>query len=265
MFRSMRALCIISAGILTASLTAAPGASAQPTPTGDAAGPVKSGVRGRVVIDPAIRDAKVWPVDEERAKLLRARGWVRRATGHGPVARITEPNPALVIAIGGLNQRDPETHAITLENGAFSPPQLLTTRAHKIALENKQGEAMTFVIDGEEVSLKAGEKRDLQAPSSGAHVFKVRELPFASASVRVLDKATLLTAQTDGILPTLPMEPGEYELAIFHGARQLHSRELPVEGGKFVAIDATVSANGVVTVSLKDGGLQIIGPGGGAP
>lgn len=222
----------------------------------------RSGVRARLVIADELLTAPEWPVSDERAAELRGTYRVRRPTGRGVSRPAREPNREVVVVIEGARGGAPAPRRITIEGSRFVPSEIVVTKPGEVLVENHQGRFVTLDrLKGGVVTLvNAGDRERLDLPV-GEHRLTLREFPFARATVRVLDTAIFLRWNEDGEVPFVPVKAGDYKLAFYHGSTPLLVQPLSIPDDAVVAIDATISANGVVTVSLKDGGLQVARPG----
>jgi hypothetical protein len=237
------------------------------TPAFAQSGAVKSGVRGRVVVAPELELATTWPSSDEARRALEGTARIRRPSGHGPTAPLTEPMPALVLVLEGA-RHPPEQPGpvVVIEGMRFVPGQVVLSRPASLTLENRQKKPVTVSLVGGETlaSLAPGQKTAVSL-RAGEHTLVLDELPFASIQVRVLQKALVLPLRPAGEIAPTVVEGGDYQLAFYHGARALLAQGLTIPVEHFVAIDAAISANGVVTVSIKDGDLQVAVPPGRAP
>lgn len=225
-------------------------------------GAVKSGVRGRVVIAPELNQATTWPSSEEASKALQGSARIRRPSGRGPVAPLTEPMPPLVVALEGARPaQEQKPGTLVVEGMRFVPAQAVLGRAGPLLVKNQQKKPVTVILENGEtrVTLAPGATEEVPL-SQGTHTLALQELPFANAEVRVLPKALFLPVSSDGEIAPTVVEAGDYQLTFYHGARALRVQDLSIPDDRFVAIDAAVSANGVVTVSIKDGDLKVAVP-----
>lgn len=223
-------------------------------------GALKSGVRGRVVIAPELASATTWPMGEEEQKRLSQGARVRRPTGHAVVRENTEPMPELVVVLEGARPpQKPEPRQMRIEGMRFVPAQVLVSRPGEVRITNAQRVAVTVGRVGGEAlgTIQPGEAGDFVL-DEGDHALLLREMPFARAQVKVLGPSRFLPVSSAGEIEPLAVEGGEYQLAFYHGARALRVQSLPLPDDRYLAIDAAISANGVVTVSIKDGNLQVV-------
>jgi hypothetical protein len=231
--------------------------------------PKEVGVRGRLVVAAELASAKVWPVDEERAKLLRSPANIRRLRGRVPLP-LKEPMPALAVVVEGEDVRavpSPERRLV-VEGMRFSPGQALLPRAGSIVIEN-QHDTFVTVVDTRVVggktetnalaTIAAGAKESVEL-GDGEHTLGLKELPYARANVRVLRQGRILPVNADGTIPYVDLASGDYSLAFFLGAAELRREPLTIAPNGLVFIDATVSANTVVDVTQKDANLQVAVP-----
>ena len=249
MFRRVK-----SAPLFVALATLALPASADP--------PRENGIRGRLVIAPELRDAKEWPVDDVRAAALRTPANVRRARGR-PIKAMTEALPQISVVVDGEDLRNepaPERKML-VEGMRFSPGQMLLPRPGPLEIENKQGQAITVIDETGKVlgTIAPGATGSVQVPE-GKHELSMKELPYARASVSVLAHGKLLPIEADGTIPLVDVPSGEYELAFYLGAAELRTQKLTLPPSGLLYIDATLSANTVVDVTVKDASVQIAIP-----
>ena len=94
----------------------------------------------------------------------------------------------------------------------------------------------------------------------GVNVLVLKELPYAAATVRVLKRGRFLSIDDSGELSPVDLTGGDYYLSFYLGANQLRREKMtiPENGQRF--IDATISENTVVDVSIKDAAIQIAIP-----
>ncbi len=225
-------------------------------------GALKSGLRGRVVIAPELASAKTWPVGEEEQRRLARGARLRRAMGHGALGQNSEPMPALLVVLeGARSPQKPAARELRVEGMRFVPAQLLVARPGEVRITNAQKGAVTITRAGGDVigTIQPGESGDFVL-EVGDHALQIQEMPFAHATVKVLPPSRFLPVTKGGDIEPIPIESGDYQLAFYHGAHALRVQSLSVPEGKYLAIDAAVSANGVVTVSIKDGDLQVAVP-----
>lgn len=216
------------------------------------------GVRGRVVVAPELFTTPV-PVTGERERLLRTPAIVRRALGR-PVRPIVEPAPALTVMLEGeFRQLPAESQNIRLEGMRFLPGTLVLPRAMSIQVENRQAQTATIVEGNVALaSIPPGGTVDIPL-KTGEHLLSVKELGFATASVRVLDHGHVLPVQ-NGEIPLVDIAGGEYTLTFFLGAEPLRIQPLVVPEGGLLYMDASVSALRVVEVSVKDASMRFALP-----
>lgn len=224
-------------------------------------GPLRSGVLGRIVVSPEMLSQSTWPLDEERAKEARGVSRIRRPAGRGKVDTLSEPTPELFAVLEGARTEHVPKRELIVAGKRFVPAQLLVPRPGEFEVENRQSMPIT-IVDGRGEALASvmpGERAQVTL-QQGEHGLSIRELPFAQARVRVIGSALFIPWSARGEITPQSVESGEYELAFYHGAKALRAQPLVVPDTGYVAIDATVSANGVVTVSLKDGTLHVAAP-----
>lgn len=224
-------------------------------------GPNRTGVRGRVVVAKELLSEATWPMDPERAKDLRGGHRIRRAAGRGAGLPLTEPMPELLLVLEGARPDGEQPRRLVVEGMRFLPAQILAARPGVITVENRQAQGITVVDErGTELATVMPGQSGEVTLEAGEHTLSIREMPFARAAVRVLGPARFLPWTEKGEIPVVNVEAGDYQLAFYHGANALRMQPLTVPDDGFVAIDATVSANGVVTVSIKDGSLRVAVP-----
>jgi hypothetical protein len=233
--------------------------------SGQAEPPRENGLRGRLIVAPELRAAKEWPVDDRRADALRTAANVRRASGR-PRAPMTEELPAISVVVDGEDVRNepaPE-RTMVIEGMRFVPGQILLPRPGPIKFENKQGQPVTIVDEnGKALGTVAAGATEAVAVPEGRHELSMKELPYARASVTVLSHAKVLPVEADGTIPLVDVPSGEYTLAFYLGAAELRTQKLTMPGSGLLFIDATLSANRVVDVTVKDASIQIAVPVGG--
>ena len=224
-----------------------------------AEGEKEKGIRGRVVVAPELLAAAEWPVDAARGEALKTPANVRRPQGRR-LQPLMEPLPELLVLVEGEDVRPsnagPKT--IVIEGMRFVPGQMLLPRGGPVAIENKQGQPIT-VVDGagkELATLTPGETKQVTM-LEGVHELRMRELPYAKASLKVLSRGRSLPVTIEGDIPLVELIGGEYELSFWLGVSELHRRPFRVAQNGLVYIDATVSANTVVDVTIKDASYQV--------
>lgn len=236
------------------------GALAAPSALGQAAG-VQGGLRGRVVIAPEYAATQSWPVDEAEQRRIASGSRVRRPAGEA-VRPLSEPMPELHIVLEGARPpQPPEPRKVRIEGMRFVPTQVLVARPGELLIENTQRTPATVVVEGGDVlgTIGPGESATF-ALNEGEHSLTLQELPWARAKVKVLRPSRFLPVTKSGEIEPLAINSGDYDLSFYHGTRALRVQSLTIPDEKYLAIDAAVSANGVVTVSIKDGDLQVAVP-----
>lgn len=225
----------------------------------------ETGIRGRVIVAPELLAATEWPVDASRAASLRTPANIRRAQGHR-LQPMTEAVPDIAVVLEGEDVRPdnlpPKT--LVIEGMRFSPGQALLARPGPIAIENKQGIPIT-VLDEKGVAVATvgvGQTGQVSL-SDGQHTLSMKELPYAVATVKVLPKGRVLTFDENGDIPRVPVDAGDYTLSFYLGANELFRKPLVMPDKGLLYVDATVSANTVVDVNIKDASVQIAVPVGG--
>jgi hypothetical protein len=220
----------------------------------------QKGVRGRVVVAAELLN-KPTPLTPERERPLRGNAAVRRPLGR-EIAPIVEPPPALTIMLEGegIRTENVEPPKLVVEGMRIVPSGLVAPRAMAIQIENRQATAITVVDKGGAVVAKIEPGATADAPLRvGQHSLSIQEMPFATASVRVLERGRILTLK-DGEIPLSDIPGGEYTLTFFFGAEPLRIQPLLVPEAGLVFIDATVSALKVVEVSIKDASMRVAVP-----
>lgn len=223
-------------------------------------GKIDPGVRGKVAIAAELKAAE-WPisVDDERARRAPAR--VRRPTGQTEPRAGVEPQPELVVVLDGARPADLPPKKLAVQGHRFVPGQVLLAKPGPIALENKMSRRIT-IVDGQGralVALEPGETKEAPLPA-GATQLVVEEMPYARAVVNVLERARVLPVKDNGDVDFVAVEPGEYKLVFFHGAKPVYQQPFVLPEDKVFFVDATVSAKAVVTVAVKDATVRIAVP-----
>jgi hypothetical protein len=251
----MRSVGVIAG--LVSSVLFAGGARAQDPPANK-----ESGVRGRVVVEPALLAATEGPLDAGTVEALRTTSLVRRPLGR--VQRgMMGPMPDLQVVIEGedLRVESAPPRTLVFEGYRFSPSQVLLTRPGAIAVENRHATPIT-VMKGSEVAATIAPKETAQVSlAAGEHVLSVREMPYARGQARVLERGMALPMSDNGDLPFTALVEGEYSVSFWLGTERLY-QPTPFQHTRngLEYIDATVSANRVVTVAIKDASLQVAVP-----
>ncbi len=221
----------------------------------------EAGVRGRVVVAPELQAATEIAVDEVRAASMRTPAHVRRPRGR-KIQSMMEPLPALSIVVEGEDVRadnaPPKT--IVIEGMRFVPMQVLLTRPGPLAVENRQGQAIT-ILNGDKAleTIAAGETRQVTLPA-GTHTLSMRELPYARASVKVLERGRALPYDDNGDIPFVGLVEGDFQLSFWLGVAELHRRDFHVSRNGLSYVNATVSGNTVVDVNINDTGDRFVAP-----
>jgi hypothetical protein len=224
--------------------------------------PREQGLRGRLIVAPELLAAKQWPVDARRADAMRTPANVRRPLGRA-ITPMTEPRPELLVVVEGEDVREetPREQRVVLEGMRFVPGQLLLPRPGSVTIENKQATAVT-VVSGEVVQKIEPGASGRVSLVPGEHALSVKELPYARATVRVLTQAKILPFDAEGNMPFVELSGGDYKLAFYLGAAELRTQTLSVPNNGLLFIDATVSANTVVDVTVKDAAVHFgVSPG----
>lgn len=220
----------------------------------------QKGVRGRVVVAPELLSTPV-VIEGERERLLRSPAIVRRPMGRKPTP-IVEPPPALVVMLegDGLPKLDGGSlPKLVFQGMRFSPGSLVVPRPSRVQVENKHNKPITLLASGKSgAAIPPGEVGEIELPA-GEHMLTVKELGFAAANVRVLEKGRPLPVK-DGEIPLVDIPGGSYQLAFFLGAEPLRIQPITVPDRELVFIDATVSALKVVEVSIKDASMRVAVP-----
>lgn len=221
----------------------------------------RSGVRGRLVIAPELSEAERWPISQERLDGSRGAYRVRRPSGATAQIPAMEPAPELMVVLEGVRAKKASDRLLVVERQRFVPGQILVPLPSKLVVENKQPSEITIVTDegNELVTIPPGEKRPVDV-DEGVQRLRVKEFGYATATVRTLPKAQVLPVTDKGFIAPTPLPGAEYRLAFYHGAEPLLVRPLKVPADSYIAIDASISKNRVVTVSIKDGDLQVLMP-----
>ena len=257
MLRVSSTLSLTAFLILLGTALVVPSALAQTPPSEK-----DRGVRGRVVIAPELLAATEWPVDPSRATALRTPANTRRGQGR-KLQPMTEMLPDISVVVEGEDVRpdNPPPKTLIVEGMRFAPGQALLARPGPIAIENKQGIPLTIVDANRRVlkTLAVGETAQITLPE-GLNLLSMKELPYAAASVRVLGRGRFLSYDEMGELQQVPLSGGDYTLSFYLGANELRRQPLTVPEKGQLFIDATISANTVVDVTVQDASVQIAVP-----
>jgi hypothetical protein len=86
-------------------------------------------------------------------------------------------------------------------------------------------------------------------------------MPYVRGQARVLERGLALPIADNGDLPFTALVEGEYSVSFWLGTERLY-QPTPFQHARngLEYIDATVSANRVVTVAIKDASLQVAVP-----
>lgn len=237
-----------------------PATLAQETPPGQEA---QRGIRGRVIVAPELLGATEWPVDATRAAALRTPANVRRGQGRR-LQPMTEALPDIAVVLEGPNVRPDSLppRTLVIQGMRFSPGQALLARPGNIAIENKQGIPVTLVDEKGQVlkTLAVGATDQIEL-REGQHVIGMKELPYAVATVKVLARGRVMPFNDEtGDLPLVAVDPDDYTLSFYLGANELFRKALSMPDKGVLFIDATISQNTVVDVTIKDASVQIAVP-----
>lgn len=226
------------------------------------AGAIKSGVRGRVIVAPELSSATHWPARDEIVARVTAGARVRRPSGHAaPQPLLLERLPLVIVLEGVRHQQAVPPTELRVEGQRFVPAEVVLPRPGRLRLTNAHRTQATVRDSAGAViaALPPGESAEIDL-DVGEHTLTLTEYPFARAQVRALGPSRVLTVTRTGDIPAVPVDEGDYQLAFYEGARALQVQTLQVPASRYVAIDGSVSANGVVTVSVKEGDLQVAAP-----
>jgi hypothetical protein len=220
---------------------------------------LKSGIRGRVIIARELSQATTQPIDPGASAWFQTQANVRRHTGRGIKAVLTEPAPELLIVVEGEKPQTSEVRAIRFKGLRFVPSSLLVPKPARLKIYND--EAFPISVGAADVKdrIEPGGSVFLDLPA-GRHDLRVLDQSFARADVNVLEMAIVLPVKADGLIDAVMIEPGDYQLGFYWGATPLQVQSVTIGANAMVAIDASISANRVVTVSVKDGELQVAAP-----
>jgi hypothetical protein len=230
-------------------------------PAARAAGKEEPGVRGKLTLAPELSTAE-WSMSADEEKARRAPARVRRPTGRGELKPLSEPTPELLIVLDGARPGEQAVpRKLVVQGHRFVPGQLLLPKAGDVTIENKMGRKIT-IIDGQGRALVALEPGEAKAAplGEGLATLAVEELPYARATVRVLERAKVLPVQKNGDIDFVPVESGEYKLVVYHGAEPVFQQPFQLPEDKIFFIDASVTAKAVVTITVKDATVRIAIP-----
>jgi hypothetical protein len=220
----------------------------------------QKGVRGRVIVAAELLTSPV-KLSAARDKALRSPAIVKRPLGR-PLAPMLEPAPALVVMLEGegIRQENADLPKLRIEGRRFLPGSLVMPRVGSVRIENKQREDVVIVDENNAVVAKVPANGTVDAPLKlGEHTLSIQEMPYATASVRVLERGRALQLR-DQEIPLTDIPGGEYQLSFYFGAEPLRVQPLQVPDQGLVFIDATVSALKVVEVSIKDSSMRVAVP-----
>jgi hypothetical protein len=220
----------------------------------------QKGVRGRIVVAPELLSTPV-KLAAAREKALRGAAIARRPLGHA-ITPITEPPPALVVMLegDGIPRDAAEPPSLRVTGRRFLPGGLVLPRIGPLRIKNEQKEPITVVDEagGVVAKIPAGGAVDAQL-RPGEHMLSVAEMPYATASLKVLERGRILPL-VDGEIPLVEIPGGEYQLSFYFGSEPLRVQPLQIPEQGLVFIDATVSALKVVEVSVKDASMRVAVP-----
>jgi hypothetical protein len=224
----------------------------------------KAGIRGRVVVEPELLAATERPVDAIRAEALETSAHVRRPRGRRLLPMMAAmPDLAVVIQGEDVRVDSPSPKTVVIEGMRFVPGQVLLTRPGAIAIENRQAQTLTVMgKSGALATIAAGETKQVALSSDKEdQVLSLKELPFARAVAKVLDRGLAVPFDANGDMPFTPLVEGEYSISFWMGSELLYGpTPFQVKRNRTSYIDATISANSVVTVAVKDASMFVAVP-----
>jgi hypothetical protein len=212
------------------------------------------GVAGKVTVAPEWSAAAEWPVDDDRAAAMHTPARVRVPVGR-PLRPLLEPRPELLVVLEGegvpKDVRPPPT--VVVRGMRFEPGQFLLPRPGPVAMNNQHNTPVTIMLDESTVlgTIAPGETTQLDLPE-GSHVLRIRELPSAVANANVRRFGRVLSVSPTGDIAKLDVREGEYVMAVYLGAKSLRADPAVVPQQGVLYFSYTVSANGVVDVSLPN-------------
>jgi hypothetical protein len=220
---------------------------------------LKSGVRGRVIIARELSQATTQPIDPGVGAWFQTDANVRRQSGRGLKVSLSEPVPELLVVLEGERPQTAEVRAVHFQGLRFVPSSLLVPKPARLKVYNDEAFPITVGAASATERIEPGGSAFFDVPA-GRHELRVMDQSFARADINVLEKATILPVKPDGLIDPVMLEPGDYQLGFYWGATPLQVQSVTISGNGMVAIDASISANRVVTVSVKDGDLQVAAP-----
>ena len=257
MYRVSAAFAALSSLLLVAFM-------AQPSHAQESGRQEKAGIRGRVVVEPELLAATERPIDVIRAEALETSAHVRRPRGRRLLPMMAAmPDLAVVIQGEDVRVDSPSPKTIVIEGMRFVPGQVLLTRPGSIAVENRQGQALTVMgKSGVLATIAAGETKQVALSSDkDDQVLFLKEMPFARAVAKVLDRGLAVPFDANGEMPFTSLVEGEYSISFWMGSEILYGPTLfQVKRNHTSYIDATISANSVVTVAVKDASMFVAVP-----
>lgn len=224
---------------------------------------LQTGIVGRIQIDPYLQNAQVWEISKQRLLQQRSSARVRRNSGHGPVRASYEPAPGLLVLLEGSRSQEKQPILnLHYVGKTVEPSQLLVVQSLRLRLSNDEIYPITPVErldDGKIIKhdiLEPGGTRIVELSENAVGLTSV-EHPYSTSLVRVLLKARMLRPQKGGFVNRIFLESGDYKLTFYHGVNEVFAQPIVVPDNGFVAFDAVVERNLNVTVTLKDGALQV--------
>jgi len=224
----------------------------------------KAGIRGRVIVEPELLAATERAIDDVRAEALRTSAHARRPRGRR-LQPMMAAIPDLAVVVQGEDVRTevPPPKTLVVEGMRFVPGQVLLTRPGAIAIENR--EQVPVTITGKEgvlATIPPGETKQVNlGADKDDQVLSIKEMPFARAVARVLERGLAVPFDANGDVPFIPLVEGEYDLSFWLGSQLLFGpTPFSVKRNGLSYIDATISANTVVTLAVKDASVQVAFP-----
>lgn len=222
----------------------------------------QGGLRGKVVVEPALLAATEGPLGKVVVEGLQSPSRVQRSSGRPP-RPLLGPMPDLQVVLEGEDIRTEVAPPRTLvvEGYRFAPSEALLTRPGAIAIQNGHATPITVLKGTEVVATIAPGQTEQVTLAAGEQVLSLREYPHARALVKVLERGATVAISDSGEVPFIPLVDGEYNISFWIGADRIFGPyAFSLARNSLGFIEATVSANRVVTIAVKDASLQLAVP-----
>ena len=164
--------------------------------------------------------------------------------------RIDVPRALAVVLLGTSDGERPGS-TVKLSGGTFLPSTVVVQAGSTLRIQNTDGCAHELFADGLEdfsaLQTAPGNARSIPLPSQvGHHVIRDRLYPHVVGHVHIVPNLLARASVTsDGRYVFEDVPEGSYTLKVFYDDREVHSREIEVDGGLTidpVSLDLSVPA-----------------------